>query len=165
MSDNTPLHPKVVDDVLEFVHLLGTSSDDAAQVLRLHALAEYYLERLIRLRLSKGDLLVEDDRFSFHHKLQIVAALDSIDTQTIGALRKLSKLRNQCAHHRRPTVSAEQLIEIGMVLGKPFETALADFDGEKREFRAMAWALFTHLTNQVTPYEIAREQLAIPTKA
>lgn len=47
------LHPKVVEDILEFVHVIGGKTDDIARVLRLHALTEFFLDRIIRLRIPK----------------------------------------------------------------------------------------------------------------
>lgn len=90
-----------------------------------------------------------------------MTALDALDGNTIGALRKLSKVRNRCAHERKPVVSAEELIEIGSLFGAPFRKALNEFDGENREFRALAWALFSSLSTQVTPNEIVGEQLRL----
>ncbi|MGH8468661.1 MAG: hypothetical protein ACREVY_06675 [Gammaproteobacteria bacterium] len=155
------LHPKVVEDILEFVHVIGGKTDDIARVLRLHALTEFFLDRIIRLRMPQGSTIADDDRFSYYHKLQIVTALDALDGNTIGALRKLSKVRNRCAHERKPVVSAEELIEIGSLFGAPFRKALNEFDGENREFRALAWALFSSLSTQVTPNEIVGEQLRL----
>jgi hypothetical protein len=53
-------------------------------------------------------------------------------------------------------------MEIGRLVGPHFEVALADFDGEHKEFRALAWALFTNMS-QVTAFEIAAEELRIKT--
>jgi hypothetical protein len=162
VSDTSTVHPKTMADLLEFVHVIGSSSDDIARILRLHSLCEYFLERTISNQLRGGAGLVEDERFAFYHKLQIVQALGTLDTGTIGALRKLAKLRNRCAHERKAKVNPADLMEIGRLVGPHFEVALADFDGEHKEFRAFAWALFTNMS-QVTAFEIAAEELRIKT--
>lgn len=153
------LHSKEIADILEFVNVIGSSADDAARILRLHATSEFFLERIICLHMSNGSTLTEDERFTYYHKLQIVIALGALDSATVGTLRKLSKLRNRCAHERRPLVTGTELMEIGSIFGSPFAKAASDFEGENREFRALAWAIFTNLSRQITPFEIAREQL------
>lgn len=154
-------HPKVIEDLVEFVNIIGSSSDDAARVMRLHGLTEFFLERIICLRISGGATIIKDERFSYYHKLQIAIALGTIDTVTIGALRKLTKIRNRCAHERLPVITAADLVGIGSIFGEAFTKAVNDFEGENREFRALAWAIFTNLSRQVTPHEIASERLRV----
>lgn len=153
------MHPTMTSDILEFVHVIGSSSDDVARILRLHSMCEFFLERIVSSRMPGGALIVEDERFSFYHKLQIVSALGGLDSGTIGSLRKLSKLRNRCAHERKPQITSAELIEIGTIAGQHFSMALADFKGEHQEFRALAWAIFKNLSAQVTAPEIAAEKL------
>ena len=162
-STEQSMHPKTMTDILDFVHVIGSSSDDVARILRLHGMCEFFLERIIASRMPGGSSLVDDERFSFYHKLQIVGALGGLDSGTIGALRKLSKLRNRCAHEKRPQVASAELVEIGTITGPHFGVALADFEGEHREFCALAWAIFKNLSAQVTAPEIAAEKLRIPT--
>ena len=157
------MHPKTIEDILEFVHVIGASSDDVARILRLHSMCEFFLERIISSRMPGGTALVDDERFGFYHKLQIVVALGGLDSGTTGALRMISKLRNRCAHERKPQVSPTELVKIGTIAGSHFSVALADFEGEHREFRALAWAIFKNLSAQVTAPEIAAEKLSIKT--
>lgn len=162
-STEQSMHPKTMTDILDFVHVVGSSSDDVARILRLHGMCEYFLERIISSRMAGGNSLVDDERFGFYHKLQIVGALGGLDSGTIGALRKLSKLRNRCAHEKRPQVAIAELIEIGNITGPHFSEALTDFEGEHKEFRALAWAIFKSLSTQVTTREIVAEKLKIQT--
>lgn len=145
-------------DILDFVRVIGSSPDDVARILRLHAMCEFFLERIISSRMPGGGSLIDDERFAFYHKLQIVGALGWLDSGTIGSLRMLAKLRNRCAHEKRPQVTSAELLKIGTIAGPHFSVALADFEGEHREFRALAWAIFKNLSTQVTAPEIAAEK-------
>jgi hypothetical protein len=153
------MHPRTQTDVLEFIHVIGAPIDDATRMLRLHGLAEYFLERILIRRLPDGELLVADERFGFHHKLQIVLSLRELNSHTVGALRRLAKLRNRCAHDRRPIVETSEIVEIGEVVGPLFQKAMRDFEGENKEFRALVWSLFTELSHQSTSREIMAEAL------
>jgi hypothetical protein len=136
---------KLEQDVLEFVQTVGGASDDVACVLRLHALCELFLDQVITSRIVRGNLIVDDDRFTFHHKLQVAAAIGGLDPYTGGALRKLTKLRNRCAHERRPKIAPAELIEIGEAAGPHFQAALSETKGEDRELQAMAWVIFSNM--------------------
>jgi hypothetical protein len=155
------MHPRVEADVLEFIHVIGSPIDDATRLLRLHGLAEYFLERILVRRLPDGELLVGDERFGFYHKLQIALSLRELNSQTVGALRKLTKLRNRCAHERKPVIEVAEIVEIGNIVGPLFNKAMSDFEGENREFRALAWSLFTELSHQTTTREMVAEALSI----
>jgi hypothetical protein len=156
------MHPRTEADVLEFIHVVGAPLDDATRIIRLHGLAEYFLERILIRRLPDGDLLVGDERFGFYHKLQIALSLKELNAQTVGALRKLAKLRNRCAHERKPLVAPSDIVDIGNVVGPLFHKAMRDFEGGDKEFRALAWSLFTELSYQSTSREIVEEALKIP---
>jgi hypothetical protein len=153
------MHQKTMTDLMEFVHVIGAPVDDATRLLRLHGLSEYFIERILIHRLPKGSLIAKDERFSYYHKLQIAVALKALNPQTIGALRKLTKIRNRCAHVRKPVVEIQEIIEMGRIIGPLFERAINDYEGDNKEFRALAYALFTELSNQTTAVEIAAEKL------
>ena len=161
---NTALHPKVVADIIDFANVIA-GPDDAARILRLHAATEFLLDRLLAMHLKVAPIVTDDERFSYYHKLQLAIALGAVDSTTVGALRKLTKLRHRCAHNRRPQVSAEDLNTIGIVFGNAYRDTVEDYDGEHREFRALSFVLFTHLSNQVTPLEIASEGSHAPPDA
>ena len=145
---------KLEADLLEYVHVIGASSDDVARVLRLHSMCEYFLEQVILSRMIDGSVVVEDDRFTFHHKLQLAKALGGVDSATHAALRKLTKLRNRCAHERRPVIRPADLLEVGNASGPHFEKVLAETEDPHREFRAVAWAIFTNLSALSSAKEI-----------
>lgn len=137
---------KLERDVLEFVQTVGGAGDDVACVLRLHALCEFFLGQVITSRMVRGNLIVDDDRFTFHHKLQVATAIGGLDPCTGAALRKLAKLRNRCAHERRPKIAPTELIEIGEAAGPHFKAALSQAKGEGRELHAVAWVIFSNMS-------------------
>ena len=155
------VHPKTMADLMELVHVIGAEVDDATRLLRLHSLSEYFLERILLHRLPNGAVLAEDERFGYYHKVQLAIAFGALKASTIGALRKLAKIRNRCAHERKPVVNIQEIVEIGQIIGPLFTKGMNDFEGDNREFRALAWALFTDLSNQTTALEIAAERLQV----
>jgi len=100
---------EVVVEVREFYEALSGSSDPVAQVLRLHALSEYYLDQLIELQFRNGNIITCDKRFGYYHKLQVINALNLLDSNLVGVLRKLSQLRNNFAHQRVPIVRIKDI--------------------------------------------------------
>ena len=158
------LHPKVVADIIDFANVIA-GSDDAARILRLHAATEFLLDRLLALHLKSPKCIIENDRFSYYHKLQLAIAFQAVDSTTVGALRKLTTLRHRCAHSRKPEVGAEELDAIGIVFGASYRDTANDYDGEHRQFRALAYVLFTRLSDQITPREIANEPTCSPSGA
>lgn len=157
-------HAAAIRELHELTTTLGNVVDLPAKILRLHALTEFYLERLITLRMNGGSAIANDDRFTYYHKLQIVSALGVLSSEVVGCLRKLSKLRNRCAHERRPEIGHEELNALGRMLGPKFDEALANVGGDPKEFTAVSWVLFTELTMNLVPFEVVAEQLRVRQK-
>lgn len=143
----------IAKEVLEYAFVMGPAKDVAARVLRLHALTEYYLDRLISIFMKNGGLISSDERFSYYHKIQIVNALGILNPAMIGCLRKLSGLRNRLAHVPWSEVSMEEIDRIGKLLGGKYEIALQENSGDKKELAALSWAIFEDLSIKVAPLE------------
>lgn len=158
-DDTVP--PYVAKEILEYVYTMMHAKDAASKVLRLHALTEYYLDRLLNLSLKQGEVVTSDDRFTYYHKIKIAHALGLLGTGLVGCLRKLAKLRNRCAHELVPQVTMEEAQEIGRLLGPRYELALQEHSGENKELSALGWALFEELSIKVGPLEAFLEELRI----
>lgn len=159
------LRPEAVEDILVWAcSTLGTN-DNVSKLLRLHALTEHYLDRLLALRLINPDMVVEDGRFSYHHKRVLVAALGALPSSIIESLKRLTALRNKCAHSAYPKIVDSDIRDAAQPIKEAFDIAHQDHvkDGVPiDDLGAYAWALFTEITLHITPYEIALAKLAIP---
>lgn len=104
----------------KFKLAIGEEADPTMLVLRGHLFSENLLERLIRLKLPRGDIVVDAASFSYAQKLLIVEALEVVPDSIAASLRRLNKLRNQCAHDLGRAVMDADVVRIGSPLGKQF---------------------------------------------
>ncbi len=95
-------------------------------VLRAHLFAENLLERIIQLRLPRGDKVIESASFTFAQKLVLVDALQAISDAVSSSLRNLNKLRNQCAHDLSKKIADADVTRVGSPLGKEFSEIRRD---------------------------------------
>ncbi len=100
--------------------VLRPGTDLTLLLLKGHLYAEGRLERIISLRLSRGDRLIETGHLSFAQKLAVVDALNEIPDQIITVLKNLNKLRNQCAHELEKEVGDADVDRLGQPLGARF---------------------------------------------
>ena len=157
-NQESTLNPRVVEDILVWACSTQSTKDNVSKLLRLHALTEYYLDRLLVLNLRDGDILVEDGRFSYHHKRVLVAALGALPPNIIESLKRLTALRNKCAHSPFPEIAGSDIRHAAQPIKDAFNIAHQDHanDGVSiDDLGAYAWALFTEITLRVTPYELA----------
>lgn len=107
-------------DAQKFNDAIGRETDPTVLVLRAHLFSENLLERLLRLKLPRGDKLVQSASFSFSQKLLIVEAMDVLNDAAISSLRALNRLRNQCAHELGKSITDADVVKVGSPLGKVF---------------------------------------------
>lgn len=110
----------------KFSSAIGEETDSTMLILRVHLFSENLLERLIRLKLARGDKIIESAALSFYQKLVVVDALDVLPDDILSSLRGLNKLRNQCAHELGKVISEADLIRLGSPLGKFFTKVFRD---------------------------------------
>ncbi len=147
-EDEKKILSEVIGELSEFNEAVSGSSDPVAQLLRLHALTEYYLEQLIETQFRNGTIITGDNRFGYHHKLQVVNALGLLDPGLVGVLRKLTQLRNNFAHHRAPVVTKKDIRQAAKPLDAKFKSALRKTSQEPKEILALARVIheqFSHL--------------------
>src|SRR5438128_2518250 len=89
--------PQAAREAEELKAALSATDDVSLPLLRFHLLAEQLLERIISNHLRRPDRLLETGRFTFAQKLQLVHAFDVVDDASVGALRLVNSLRNECA--------------------------------------------------------------------
>lgn len=99
----------------KFLKTVPSSVEVVTMILRCHLLAEYYLDKLIELKIPRGDIITEN-RFQFYDKLIIVEAFDVIEKDLLDVLRKLNKIRNACSHVLSYEISEEDIDKLGAPL-------------------------------------------------
>jgi hypothetical protein len=125
MNQTTPLNADRVDDLRDadlrsFNAAVGNESDPTMLVLRTHLFSENLLERLIRLKITRGDKIIEGGSLTYAQKLILVEALEALPDPISSSLRGLNKLRNQCAHELGRALSDADVVRIGSPLGHFF---------------------------------------------
>lgn len=100
----------------DFKKTVGGITDPILLILRMHLYTEHLLERIISCKLPRGDRHINDSNISYNQKLSLVSAFDYVPDEIIASLKKLNRVRNQCAHelHKEITISEVD------VIGRPF---------------------------------------------
>lgn len=104
----------------KFQEAIGAETDPVMLVLRAHLYSENLLERLILAHLSRGDKLLENGSLTYHQKLVLVEAVEGLPDSITSSLRRLNKLRNQCAHELGKKIVEIDITKMGSPLGKTF---------------------------------------------
>lgn len=111
----------------KFVKAASRELDPVSIVLRLHLLAEFFLDQIIIAKLSRGDLLV--DHFTFIQKLRIVDSFSVLEHKEVDSLRNLNTVRNRCSHDLDYQLTESDIDRIGRPFGKQY----ADIKTENHE--------------------------------
>lgn len=151
------IHPKMVEDIFLWAMSVQGSADRVSKVLRLHALTEYYLDRLLALHLPNSEVVTCDSRFGYHHKRVLVESQRYLPAGVLESLKRLSALRNKCAHSLYPEISSADIEHMAEPIRTEYELTLADHAAdrmERDEMHAFAWALFSEITLRIGPLEI-----------
>jgi hypothetical protein len=114
------LRPIIDKEIKDFSQVLEKDTSLVPILLKFHLLTENCLERIISSKLSKGYQLLDNSGFTYHHKLELVHALDVLPDNIIGSLRKLNQLRNECSHNRNLVIDSQMIESIGKPLGKEY---------------------------------------------
>lgn len=109
-----------------FQAAIGEESDPVMLILRAHLFTENLLERLIRVKLPRGDKIAENANLSYFQKLVLLDALEILPDSIISSLRQLNKLRNECAHQLQKQITDADVVRVGSPLGKFFTSAKRD---------------------------------------
>lgn len=155
-GDNDQLHPKILEDLLRWSFSMGGTKDQVSKILRLHALTESYLDRLLTHCLKNASVLIQDDRFSYHHKRVLAGALGVLPPNVLESLKRLTQLRNRCAHSAFPEIAPSEIQYVAQPIDDACKIALTDHceDGVTLdEFGAYSWALFSEITLRISPIE------------
>ncbi|MET4161126.1 hypothetical protein ABIE61_000948 [Marinobacterium sp. MBR-111] len=160
LTESAEISNEVAEEILILVNVIYQNNDRAAQLLRLHALTEWYIERILQVLLKKPDIIINDSRFTYSHKLKLAYSMNGIDEKEENALRRLSKLRNECAHSMAPQITDKQIIDASQPIAEEFKLAMADRkkDGIAQDvFQAYIWAIFSQLSQKAALLEMIHE--------
>lgn len=103
---------KIPDGYKRYLRAISRQPDSVLVILRSHLLAEYYLDKIILLKLSRGDIIIENN-FSFWQKLIVVKSLGVLPDYLIDSLKNLNKVRNDCSHVLEYKISERDIDRIG----------------------------------------------------
>lgn len=95
-------------------------SDPELIVLKGHLVSERYIERLIKLILVKGEIIIEKGRLTYAQKLYLLDSLGFIPNDLIECHSNLNKLRNKMAHELGYEISLNDIELIGRPMGKMY---------------------------------------------
>lgn len=104
----------------KFRESIGGETDPVMLILRAHLYSENLLERLIGVKLPRGDKVIDNGNLTYNQKLILVEAFDCLEDAIISSLKNLNKLRNQCAHELQKKITEVDVTKIGSSLGKEF---------------------------------------------
>lgn len=154
MTDEKKPDPVKNQEYVLFQRASTPEQDPVLTILRVHLLSEYYLERLIHIRLPRGDTLLDNGNLSYSQKLTVVSALDVLNDRTLQCLKGLNKVRNECAHGIDKTISMTDVESIGRPLGKLYTKYKRESGNSVPEFLHCIFGYLTgHLAGQVTTVE------------
>lgn len=151
---NCKVHPAVAREIAAWTASIFGSSDRPSKILRLHALTESYLDRLLGAYLVKADVVIEDARFGYHHKKALVNGMRLLPPNVIESLSRLNALRNKCAHSAFPGVSDDDVRHAAAPIQNAVDVTVKDYetDGVKTDFvNIYAWAIFSEVTLRIPP--------------
>jgi hypothetical protein len=128
--------------------------DPTLLILRVHLLAEYYLERLIHLTLERGDRVISDAGLSFYQKLVLVDSFDRLSDSIIQSLKGLNKIRNRIAHDAEKRIAPSDVEVIARPLGRVCTKYRTEHANSPEDFlRAILSYVCGYIAGQVGTYE------------
>jgi len=116
---------KISDSYKRYLRAVNRRPDSVLVILRSHLLAEYCLDRIILLKLPRGDIIIENN-FSFWQKLILIKSLRVLPDYLIDSLKNLNKVRNDCAHALEYKISERDVDKIG----RPFTDEYLELKSE-----------------------------------
>ncbi len=102
-------------------------------ILRVHLLTEYYLERIIAIKLPRGDRLLEDGGLSYAQKIALVDSFSIVEDSLIAALRGLNKVRNRFSHEFNKAIDASDIDVVGRPFGVEYTKIKREYGQNLRE--------------------------------
>src|SRR6266481_1026802 len=104
----------------QFHKMCPVEQEPVLSILRVHLLAEHYLERAITVAIPRGDRIIGSGSLSFAQKLTLVEGLDVLPDQLVQSLKGLNRVRNSCAHEMERKITIPDVERIGRPFGAEF---------------------------------------------
>ncbi len=135
-----PVFDRAVEhEARQIVRMCPIGQEPVLTILRGHLLAEHYLERVIAVKLPRGDRIIHAGLLSFAQKLNLVESLDALPDRLIQSLKGLNGVRNSCAHEMDREITMPDVERIGRPHG-------AEFTSLRREHYTDVSRLLTRIT-------------------
>lgn len=82
----------------EFLRRIYTENTPRNLVLESHLFIENFLDKIIKEKFSKSHHILNDSRFTFYLKLQILRSKNYVDSKLYGDILHFNELRNKFVH-------------------------------------------------------------------
>ena len=154
------------DEVYEFEYSLfkrtcKKTEKPVLMILRVHLLAEYYLERLIHTVLDRGDRIIDGGNLTYYQKVVLVSSFAIMEDKLIQALRGLNKVRNRCAHEIDKAI---QMSEVELIC-RPFGEVCTEYRrSSKRSVRAFLYHTLSYICGYLAAQVSISEDLRLTGK-
>ncbi len=123
----------------EFIKAVTPEHDNILIVLRSHLFSENQLERIIRLKLSRGDRIIEQGNLGYYQKIVLVDSFDVIPDKLIQVLKNLNRIRNGLSHELTKELTKAEVERLGSPLGADYTRAKTKSAGDLKEL--LFWIL------------------------
>lgn len=144
------VHPDAYKDYQRFQATMGRKADSVTLILRVHLLAEYYLDQVILVKLPRGDVIIEKERrFDYRHKVALVDSFNCLSRELIKSLEQLNTVRNSCSHVHDYELSESDIDKIGAPLGKAYYSKKRNSDSKEELLKDTLFILMARFTGKV----------------
>lgn len=126
------INEKMKEEMDIFFKEIGRAADSKYGILISHLYVESLLERYIQAKLPKKEFLAGKNGLGFNDKLNLVCAFGEIDPQLSDSLRKLTSIRNNCAHVFAHEIADDEVEAYGRTLGKDYKRLLNDYPSAEK---------------------------------
>lgn len=134
----------------QILKMCPVEQEPVLSILRVHLLAEHYLERAIAVVLPRGDRITDAGLLSFAQKLNLVQGMDVLPDQVIQSLKGLNRVRNSCAHEMEREITIPDIERIGRPFGAEFTSLRQQhYPDVKNLLNEVVWCLGRELSKDV----------------
>ena len=134
-DENKDVEEQLDADEAYYFTVVKGITDNTLLLLKSHLYIEYYMERIIRAYLKRGDRLLDNTNLTFNHKFLILNSFDIVPDEIMTAIKHINAIRNKCSHEFDYIITKRDIENAGMLLKsykshcKPYQKDLNKFLG------------------------------------
>lgn len=115
------MHDSISHELEKISSLFPEDQDPVLALLRGYLLTEYYLDKIIKLKLDRGEKIIKKGSLSYKQKVVLVESMAFLPDSVVICLKNLNSVRNKLAHELEATVDRDDIVRIGQPLGDEFQ--------------------------------------------